>query len=61
MDIMKSIHCIIGLVKCSKCLYFIKKALCAVTILVATSTALCLYAQKNTKLKKAIKHIKAVI
>ena len=35
MNILKSIRCIMCLVRCSKYLYFAKKAICFVTILIS--------------------------
>ena len=42
MNILKELRCIMYLVKCSKYLYFAKKALCFVTILISAVILLTL-------------------
>lgn len=63
MNIFKSIHCILCLVKCSKYLYFIKKLLCCVTLAFTAITVLsCFLGEGNKKdCKKLISKFKAVM
>lgn len=63
MSLFKCVHCIICLVKCSKYLYFIKKALCFATLAFTAITALSCFMGKDKKkeYKKLISKFKAVI
>lgn len=60
MDMMKTIKCLLALVKCSKVLYFIKKLVCiaAVGILVA---GVLLQPDNMKKCKKLMRKAKAVM
>ncbi|MBR3817176.1 MAG: hypothetical protein IKJ27_10690 [Clostridia bacterium] len=42
MDIIKNLRCIMYLVKCSKYLYFAKKLVCFMTILISAAVLLSL-------------------
>lgn len=42
MNIFKELRCIMYLVKCSKYLYYAKKAICFVTILISASVLVAL-------------------
>lgn len=53
MNLLKEIKCIMCLIKCSKYLYFAKKVLCFVTILISASMLLGLaYGDKNEVAKR---------
>lgn len=54
MDILKSVNCISCLIKCSKCLYFIKKLLCIATVTVVLISGICCLTQKDKKIKKIL-------
>lgn len=57
MDIIKSVKCIICLAKCSKYLYFAKKMLCIVTVLVSASMLLGLLCGR----KGAVERLKGIM
>lgn len=64
MNLFKSIKCIICLVKCSKYLYFLKKALCCATLVFTAITVIsCCFNDGNKKneCKKLISKLKAVM
>lgn len=61
MNLAKTLHCIFCLVKCSKYLYYIKKALCCVTLLIALAAGVSLLRDSNGELKKAARKLKAVM
>lgn len=52
MDLFKTVKCIFCLMKCSKYLYYIKKAVCFASIGLAAVTAICLLKDKKTMLRK---------
>lgn len=60
MDMMKTVKCLLALIKCSKALYFIKKLVCfaAVGILV---TGILLQPNNVKKCKKLMRKVKAVM
>ncbi|MCM1365332.1 MAG: hypothetical protein NC215_10175 [Ruminococcus sp.] len=63
MNIFKSLHCIICLIKCSKYLYYIKKLLCCVTLAVSAVTVIGCFLgnDKKSECKKIISKFKAVM
>lgn len=61
MTVMKTLHCVFCLIKCSKYIYYVKKIICVFVIILSLVCALCLYSDKNKKLKRLIKELKAVI
>ena len=61
MSILSVIKCIICLTKCSKYLYYIKKAICIAVIFMAVFVGMLVFMGENKKLKKLIKELKAVI
>ncbi len=52
MDLFKTIKCILCLVKCSKYLYYIKKAVCFAGVGLAFVTAVCLFKNNQSLLRK---------
>ncbi len=52
MDLIKNLKCIIYLVKCSKYLYFAKKLICFMTIMVSAAMLLSLACDKEETVKK---------
>lgn len=48
MDLIKNIKCIICLVKCSKYLYFAKKLICFMTIVIGAVMLLSFAGDKDT-------------
>lgn len=61
MDMFKTVKCVAALIKCSKCLYFVKKALCVVIILISCAAAFCLFLGDKKECKKLVSKIKAVM
>ena len=61
MDIFRTFKCVAALIKCSKCLYFVKKALSAVIILICAGGVLCCVLGNKKECKKLVSKIKAVI
>ncbi len=52
MDLFKTVKCIFCLVKCSKYLYYIKKAVCFVSVGLIAVAALCTLKNNKTLLGK---------
>lgn len=52
MNILKEIRCIMCLVKCSKYLYFAKKALCFVTIMISAAMLVSLVQESKETVGK---------
>ena len=61
MSIIKTLHCIFCLIKCSKYIYFVKKVICVFVVFLSLICALLLYSDKNKKLKKLLKEVKGII
>ncbi|MBQ8028207.1 MAG: hypothetical protein IJ262_02230 [Clostridia bacterium] len=61
MNIFQVLKCVLTLGKCSKWLYFIKKALCVLTIAFLV-ISFCFFALGENKMcKKVLKQLKAVL
>lgn len=52
MNILKDLRCIMYLVKCSKYLYFAKKAICFVTILISAAVLVSLAQDSKMTVEK---------
>jgi len=61
MNIFKSLKCIYLMIKCSKYLYFIKKALCAVILVFSAVTVLGLFCDEKEECKKLVSKIKSMM
>ncbi len=52
MDLFKTVKCIFCLMKCSKYLYYIKKAVCFAGVSLAFVAAICLLKDNKAVLRK---------
>lgn len=52
MTLLSSIKCMCCLIKCSKCLYFIKKAICCMAAVLGVIICISLLGSGNFSLKK---------
>lgn len=55
MNLVREIKCIMCLIKCSKYLYYAKKALCLVTILVAVAALFSITGNNGADMAKKLK------
>lgn len=56
MNLIKTIKCLCGLIKCSKYIYYIKKALCIATVIIA----ICAVCTNMDKCKSMISKLKVM-
>ncbi len=60
MNMLKMYKCICALIKCSKCLYFLKKAVCTLTIMLTAGSVIYFFLDKKRK-KELMEKVKAVM
>ncbi len=52
MNILSALKCLLCLIKCSKYLYFIKKAVCITALIIALTAGFSLLSGENGMIKK---------
>lgn len=51
MRMLSYVKCLYCLIKCSKYLYYVKKIICLITVIVALTAGLYLFSGKNSLIK----------